>query len=116
MRVTPNIKQTSVKKLAHTAFADGSESHSDGYYNYILALDGYTHEHKPYDSNSGLLHWLHIVVGNTKAFILGTYHGLSKEYLQSYLNEYSFCFSRRNFGPALLGHLTLAVSLSHLAN
>ena len=116
MRVTPNIKQTSVKKFANAAFADGSEIHSDGYCSYIPAMDGFTHEHKPYDSDSGLLHWLHIVISNAKSFILGTYHGLSKKYLQSYLDEYSFRFCRRDFGAALLERLTLAVSLSHLAD
>ena len=116
MRVTPNIKQASVKKFAHAAFADGSEVHSDGYCSYIPVLDGYTHEHKSYDPHSGFLHWLHIVISNAKAFILGTYHGLSKKYLQSYLDEYSFRFCRRDFGPALLERLTLAVSLSRLAD
>ena len=116
MRVTPNMKQASVRKFAHAAIADGSEIHSDGYCSYILALEGYTHEHKPYDSDSGLLHWLHIVISNAKAFILGTHHGLSKKYLQSYLDEYSFRFSRRDFGAALLERLTLAISLSHLAD
>ena len=76
MRVTPNIKQVPVKKFAHAAFADGSEVHSDGYCSYIPALDGFIHEHKPYDPDSGFLHWLHIVLSNAKAFILGTYHGL----------------------------------------
>mgnify|MGYP002471561723 CR=1 FL=1 len=66
----------------------------------------------PYDSDSGLLYWLHIVSSNAKAFILGTYHGLAKKYLQSYLDEYSFCFCHRGFGAALLERLTLAVSLS----
>ena len=55
MRVTPNIKQASVKKFAHAAFADGSEVYSDGYCSYILALDSFTHEHKPYDPDSGFL-------------------------------------------------------------
>ncbi len=34
MRVTPNIKHTSVRKFAHAAFADDSEIHSDGYCSY----------------------------------------------------------------------------------
>lgn len=71
-----------------------------------------TYEYQPYDPDSGLLHWLHIVISNAKAFILGTYHCLSKKYLQSYLDGYSFRFRRRNFGGALLQRLTLAVSLS----
>ena len=64
MRVTPNIKQASVKKFAHAAITDSSVIHCDGYRSYIPALEGYTHEHKPYDPNSGLLQWLHIVISN----------------------------------------------------
>lgn len=112
MQVTPNIKQASVKKFAHAAFADGSEVHSDGYCSYIPALDGFTHEHKPYDPESGLLHWLHVVISNAKAFILGTYHGLPKTCLQSYLDEYCFRFSRRDFASRLLDRLVLAVGTS----
>ena len=116
MRVTPNIKQASVKKFAHAAFADGSVIHSDGYCSYIPALTGYTHEYKSYDPNSGLLHWLHVVISNAKAFILGTYHGLPKKNLQSYLDEYSFRFCRRHFGGAMVEHLALSVSLSRSAD
>ena len=116
MWVTPNIKQAAVKKFAHAAFADGSEIHSDGYCSHIPTLDGFAHEHKPYHSDSSLLHWLHIVISKATAFILGIYHGLSQKYLQSYLDEYSFRFYRRDFGLALLESLTRAVSLSRLAD
>ena len=109
MRVTRNIKRASVKKFAQAAFTQGSTIHSDGYGSYIPALEGFTHEHKPYDPHSGLLHWLHIVISNAKAFILGTYHGLPKKYLQAYLDEYCFRFSPRDFGPRLLERLVLAV-------
>ena len=116
MMVTPNLKQASVKKFARASFADGSVIHSDGYRSYIPALEGYTHEHRAYDPDSGLLHWLHIVINNAKAFILGTYHGLPKKNLQSYLDEYSFRFSRRNFGAALVERLTLSIALSRSAD
>ena len=89
---------------------------SDGYRSYIPALEGYTHEHKPYDPNSGLLHWLHVIISNARAFIPGTCHGLPKKNLHSYLDEYSFRFSRRSFGPALLERLALAVGTSVLLN
>ena len=112
MQVTQDIKRASVKKFAQAAFAQGSTIHSDGYRSYIPALEGYTHEHKLYDPSSGLLHWLHIVISNAKAFILGTYHGLPKKYLQAYLDEYCFRFSRRDFGPRLLERLALAVGAS----
>lgn len=112
MWVTPNIKQASVKKFAHAAFADGSVIRSDGYRSYIPALEEYTHEHRPYDPDSGHLHWLHIVISNAKAFILGTYHGLPRASLQSYLDEFCFRFSRRSFGVALLERLAFAITRS----
>lgn len=112
MQLTQDIKRTSVKKFAQAAFAPGSIIHSDGYRSYIPALESYTHEHKPYDPNSGLLHWLHIAISNAKAFILGTYHGLPEKNLQSYLDVYCFRFSRRDFAPRLLERLALAVGLS----
>lgn len=52
------------------------------------------------------------MISNAKAFILGTYHGLPKKYLQTYLDEYCFRFSRRDFGPRLLERLALAVGAS----
>ena len=112
MMVTPNIKRASVKKFAKSAFVEGSIIRSDGYRSYIPALEGYTHDHKPYDPNSGLLHWLHVIISNAKAFILGTYHGLPKKNLPSYLDEYSFRFSRRSFRPALPERLALSVGTS----
>lgn len=39
---------------------------------------GWQYEHQPkiYKLNIGLLHWLHVMISNAKAFILGTFHGL----------------------------------------
>ena len=110
MRVTPNIKQASVRKFAQSAFAENSVIRSDGYRSYIPALKEFSHEHKTYYPDSGLLHWLHIIVSNAKAFISGTYHGLPKDNLQSYLDEFCFRFSRRSFGPLLLDRLVLAIA------
>ena len=115
MGVTKNIKQTTVRKFASRTITAGSTIRSDGYRSYIPALEGYDHEYKPYDPNSGMLHWLHIVVSNAKAFILGTYHGLPKDHLQSYLDEFVFRFSRRAFGGLLAQRLIHAVACSGMA-
>ena len=114
MGVTKNIKQTSVRKFANRTIAAGSTIRSDGYRSYIPALEDYAHEHKAYDPNSGMLHWLHIVVSNAKAFILGTYHGLPKDHLQSYLDEFAFRFSYRAFGSLLTHRLIHAVACSRI--
>lgn len=113
--VTKNIKQASVKRFAKSAVKLGSTIRSDGYGSYIGALKDYTHEHKPYEPSIGILHWLHIMISNAKAFILGTYHGLPQKYLQSYLDEFDFRFSRRAFKGLLTDRLLLAVARSSIA-
>lgn len=40
------------------------------------------------------LPWVHIAIDNLKAFLLGTYHGVSSRYLQEYLNEFCYRFNR----------------------
>lgn len=115
MEVAKNIKQTSVRKFANRTVAVSSTIRSDGYRSYIPAFKDYKHEYKTYDPNSGMLHWLHIVISNAKAFILGTYHGIPKNHLQSYLDEFAFRFSRRAFGSLLTQRLIHAVACSKIA-
>lgn len=43
------------------------------------------------------LPWIHIAIGNLKAFLLGTFHGVSGKYLQEYLNEFCYRYNRRFF-------------------
>jgi len=41
------------------------------------------------------LPWVHIAIGNLKAFLLGTFHGVTRKYLQEYLDEFCYRFNRR---------------------
>lgn len=109
MRVTKDLRQSSVKSFAKDVIDAKSTIQSDGYRSYIPALEGYTHEHRPYDPQAGMLHWLHILVSNAKAYILGTYHGLPGENLQSYLDEFCYRFNRRSFGEGAFTRLAAAV-------
>ena len=115
MKVTPNIKQASVKRFAEQSIKPDRTIRSDGYRSYIPALKSYDHEHKLYDPHSETLQWLHIMISNAKTFILGTYHGLPKSNLQSYLDEFCFRFSRRAFGTSLFDRLAFAMAVSRLA-
>ena len=48
--------------------------------------------------------WLplvHIMIGNMKKFIIGTFHGVSSPYLQEYLDEFCYRFNRRFWEPEL---------------
>ena len=55
----------------------------------------------PPDKAGEWLPWVHIAIGNLKAFLLGTYHGVSSKYLQEYLNEFCYRFNRRHWEAEL---------------
>lgn len=55
----------------------------------------------PPDKAGEWLPWVHIAIGNLKAFLLGTYHGVSSKYLQEYLNEFCYRFNRRHWESEL---------------
>lgn len=116
MKVTKDIRQGSVRRFAQNNISAGSVVRSDGYRSYAPALTDYRHEPKPYNPESGLLHWIHIAISNAKAFILGTYHGLPSRNLSAYLNEYCFRFSRRKFGGLLFDRLAIALAASVFAD
>ena len=109
-----NIKQASVKCFAQDSIASRTTIRNEGYRSYIGALKDYPHEHKTYVTNAGMLHRLHVMVSDAKAFILGTYHGLPQKYLRSYLDEFSFRFSRWTFSGQLTNRLLLAVVSSSI--
>ena len=58
------------------------------------------------------LRLVHIVIGNLKKFINGTFHGVSGKYLQEYLNEYCYRFNRR-FWEYELPYRLLNACLAH---
>ena len=42
-----------------------------------------------------VLPWVHRIFSNLKTWALGVYHGLRKQHLQAYLDEFVFRFNRR---------------------
>lgn len=44
-----------------------------------------------------VLPWIHISISNAKRSILDTYHDVKADFLQLYLNEFSYKFNRRYF-------------------
>jgi len=67
------------------------------------------HQYQVFAPESGLLHWLHMAIGNVKDFVGGTYHGLAEKHLQMYLDEYCYRFNRRFFRGELFSRLLCAV-------
>jgi len=112
MRKTKNIKQAAVKKFAEENIEKNSTIISDDYRSYVPALKNYLHQPTEYKTDSESLGWLHTMVGNAKAFILGTYHGLPEKNLDAYLEEFCFRFSRRSFKESLFDRLAIALTAS----
>ena len=42
------------------------------------------------------LPWVHIMISNAKRCFLNVFHNIKDTYLQNYLNEFCYCFNRRN--------------------
>lgn len=63
------------------------------------------HEHRkkvtPPEEANVWLPLVHIMIGNMKKFINGTFHGVSSRYLQEYLDEFCYRFNRRFWEPEL---------------
>jgi hypothetical protein len=53
-----------------------------------------THKSTP-ESAAKHLPLVHLAISLAKTFILGTYHGVSRKYLQNYLDEFCYRFNRR---------------------
>ena len=78
----------------------------------ISKTQNHTARVTPPDKAGEWLPWVHIAIGNLKAFLLGTYHGVSSKYLQEYLNEFCYRFNRRAWETELPDRL-LNACLTH---
>lgn len=109
MCLTPNVQKTSVQDFADNHLTPGATVETDGYKSYRkpLAKD-YTHHAENFSPDSDHLKWLHMITGNAKAFINGTYHGTSTKHLQMYLSEFSYRFNRRRFHGDIFDRLLAA--------
>lgn len=113
MQVVSNLKGKTITGFAENCITEGSVIQSDAYRSYRKPLaEKYKHEYQVFDSDSDMLHWLHIIIGNAKAFVLGTYHGLGQKHLQSYLDEFCYRFNRRFFHSEIFSRLLFAVTAS----
>lgn len=115
MCAVENVKGETLKQFASKNIRVGSFIKSDGFKSYnTLCGAGYLHEGKAFnpEEDSEHLKWLHIVISNAKAFILGTYHGLDTLHIQSYLDEFCFRFNRRFFSTQLFNRIVNACAIS----
>ena len=111
MQVVDSLHWEPVKSFLQEGIRPKQTIKSDGWQSYNVAEQlGHAHQvefilgRKAHD----VLKWVHILASNAKAFILGTYHGLDRKHIQSYLDEYCFRFNRRRWNRQLFDRLLMA--------
>jgi transposase-like protein len=101
IQVVDQVTIEEIKRVTRACVKSGSHIVSDGHRSYKpLTEIGYTHDSEAYykSDKNDFLKMLHNIIGNVKAYIQGTYHGLGSKHLQSYFDEFCFRFNRR-FNP-----------------
>ncbi len=86
----------SLHGFIETAAAPGAVAKTDGWSAYPGAPK-VTHDPHVIGPMAAhiVLPWVHRVFSNLKTWALGVYHGLRRQHLQSYLDEFTFRFNRR---------------------
>jgi transposase-like protein len=99
MKVVENFKATTIEDFAEKYIEKGSKIVTDGFKSYKsqpLKNDYFVdYDVVPASSPQSKLKWLHTLISNAKAFVLGTFHGLRAQDLQLYLDEFCYRFNRR---------------------
>lgn len=81
--------------------------------NAVQESQDYLKKVTPASEAANWLPWVHMVIGNLKTFLNGTYHGVSSKFLQEYLDEFCYRFNRR-FWEFELPYRLLNACISHL--
>ena len=97
MEAVNSVNHTTGASFIKKRLLKGQNVHSDALP--ALNIIGQTQKHDarvtPAELVDEWLPWVHIAIGNLKAFLLGTYHGVTWKYLQEYLDEFCYRFNRR---------------------
>ena len=99
LRALQDVSGQSLLPFVRETVEPGSAVHTDGWSGYEgLANAGYKHRVRKMSAAkdpSKVLPHAYRAISNLKAWLLGTYHGVSPKHLQPYLDEFAFRFNRR---------------------
>jgi DNA-directed RNA polymerase subunit RPC12/RpoP len=98
IRATNTLKAADYKLFALDHICRTSRITSDGFLSIRAGLSAYGgHEPAVFDGQDEVrsLPTVHHIISNFKAHIAGTYHGVRKDYLQSYMDEFSYRYNNR---------------------
>lgn len=91
------ISKNNVRGFLHRHLKPGQEIRSDAFpVLNVIAEDHFHHKQvTPSEKASEWLPLVHIVIGNLKTFLNGTFHGVTPKYLHEYVGEFCYRFNRR---------------------
>jgi len=97
------ISKETVREFLHKHLKEGQTVRTDAFPALNPVYEHHDHQKKvvPVEESSSWLPLVHVVIGNLKKFLNGTFHGVSLKYLQEYLDEFSYRFNRRFWEPEL---------------
>ena len=109
------ISKKTVREFLQKHLKEGQTVRTDGFPALSPVSEVHDHQKKvvPAEESTNWLPLVHVVIGNLKKFLNGTFHGVSMKYLQEYLDEFSYRFNRRFWEPQLPLRL-LNACLSHV--
>ena len=96
LAVISNNSAASIHAFVRANVKRGTTLLTDGHKSY-LGLSEYRHDPRTIGKMAGhvALPWIHRVFSLMKRWGLGTYHGLRRKHLDTYLNEFVFRYNRR---------------------
>jgi len=97
----PSNHATPIHAFIKTNIAPGATLVTDGHASY-LGIANYRHDPRVVGTLAAHipLKWIHRVFALLKRWSLGTYHGLRRQHLDAYLNEFVFRYNRRFYRHA----------------
>ena len=114
MQAVDSVCHETVNKFVAKHLNEQQEVHTDALPALNIIDNTQQHEAKvtPSELVDEWLPWVHIAIGNLKTFLLGTFHGVSGQYLQEYLDEFCYRFNRRKMEREIPNRL-LNLALIH---
>ena len=111
MTVVDNVDSATIEALVKADIMENQAVKTDGFPAYnIVGKIGYKHQREVVKGKKAheVMKWTHILISNAKAFILGTFHGIGRKHLQTYLDEFCYRFNRRWWERQLFDRLVTA--------
>ncbi len=106
MQVVEKLKAKLLKKLDQEHIKKGSKIIADGFRAYkfqnIQKDNSVEFDMVSVDSKDSKLKWLHTIISNVKAFILGAFHGLKANESQFYLDEFCYRLKSKIYSSSCL--------------